>query len=103
MIAVRMGCFDLGREFSRFAVRIPNRTPRTSELQVRYPGGRLTVAHGMSLAALHRHYAGRAEHVSHEMLRPEALAQLLCPWFEVDVQLADDEKYIISGVRVERR
>ena len=70
---------------------------------MRYPGGRLTVAHGMSLAALHRHHAGRAEHVSHEMLRPEALAQLLCPWFEVDVQLADDEKYIISGVRVERR
>ena len=25
------------------------------------PGGRLTVAHGMSLAALHRHHAGRAD------------------------------------------
>lgn len=64
------------------------------------PGGRLTVAHGMSLEALHRHHAGRAEHVSRPMLSPQALAALLAPWFAVDTTLSDDEKYVVSGVRL---
>ena len=63
------------------------------------PGGRLTVAHGMGLDALHRHHAGRAEHVSREMLIPQELTALFAPWFEVDTALADDEKYVVSGVR----
>lgn len=64
------------------------------------PGGRITVAHGMSLEALHRHHAGRAEHVSRPMLSPQALAALLAPWFAVDTALSDDEKYVVSGVRL---
>ena len=64
------------------------------------PGGRITVAHGMSLEALHRHHAGRAEHVSRPMLSPQALTGLLAPWFAVDTQLSDDEKYVVSGVRL---
>lgn len=63
------------------------------------PGGRLTVAHSMGLDALRRHHAGRAEHVSREMLAPRELAELFAPWFEVDTALADDEKYVVSGVR----
>lgn len=63
------------------------------------PGGRLTVAHGMSLEALHRHHAGSARAVSREMLPPQELAALAEPWFAVDVQCADAEKYILSGVR----
>lgn len=63
------------------------------------PGGRLTVAHGMSLEALHRHHAGRAEHVSREMLTTGEMAQVFAPWFEVDVMVSDHEKYIVSGVR----
>jgi len=62
--------------------------------------GRITVAHGMSLEALHRHHAGRAEHVSRPMLSPQALADLLAPWFSVDTLLSDDEKYVVSGVRL---
>ena len=63
------------------------------------PGGRLTVAHGMSLEMLHRHHEGRARTVSREMLGPEELAELFAPWFTVDVRVADEEKYIVSGVR----
>lgn len=63
------------------------------------PGGRLTVAHGMSLEALHRHHAGRAEHVSREMLSTKELAELLDPWFLVDTQVSDKEKYVVSGAR----
>jgi demethylmenaquinone methyltransferase/2-methoxy-6-polyprenyl-1,4-benzoquinol methylase len=47
------------------------------------PGGRLTVAHGMSLAALHRHHAGAARGVSRPMLEPERLAALMPPCLAV--------------------
>ena len=63
------------------------------------PGGRITVAHGMSLEALHRHHAGRAEHVSREMMGTAELAELLAPWFNVDLMVSDEEKYMVSGVR----
>ena len=65
------------------------------------PGGRLTVAHGMSLEALHRHHAGVAGHVSREMLTTAELAAVFAPWFHVDTQVSDHEKYIVSGVRRE--
>lgn len=61
------------------------------------PGGRLTIAHGMSLAALSRHHAGAAEQVSRPMLPPEALAELMCPALTVDVLVSDAEKYVVSG------
>lgn len=63
------------------------------------PGGRITVAHGMSLQALHRHHAGRAEHVSRPMLPPQELSRLLAPWFCADTLISDEEKYIVSGIR----
>lgn len=63
-------------------------------------GGRITVAHGMSLEALHRHHAGRAEHVSRPMLPPQSLAELLSPWFAVDTRISDEEKYVVSAVRL---
>lgn len=62
------------------------------------PGGRLTVAHGMSLETLHDHHAG-ARHVSREMLTAEELAAVFAPHFAVDVTVSDDEKYIVSGIR----
>ena len=62
------------------------------------PGGRLTVAHGMSLEALRRHHTGGAAHVSRAMLSVEELAAVLAPWFAVDTKIADREKYIVSGI-----
>lgn len=63
------------------------------------PGGRITIAHGMSLAALKKHHAGRAEHVSREMLKVSELAELLVPWFQVTLAISDEEKYIVTGIR----
>ena len=62
------------------------------------PGGRLTVAHGMSLDALHRHHEGAAKHVSRPMLQTEELAKLMAPTLTVDMMVSDDEKYIVSGI-----
>ncbi len=63
------------------------------------PGGRLSVAHGMSRAALCNHHAGRAAKVSIDLLHEQELAEIFSDWFDVDVVISDDRMYQVSGVR----
>ena len=63
------------------------------------PGGRLSVAHGMSRAMLLSHHAGAASGVSIELPEAEALAALFSPWFDVDVVISDERMYQVSGKR----
>lgn len=63
------------------------------------PGGRLSVAHGMSRAALTSHHAGRASNVSIDLLHEQELAVLFAPYFEVDVVISDQNMYQVAGVR----
>ncbi len=65
------------------------------------PGGRLSVAHGMSRAALADHHAGRAAQVSIDLIHEQELAELMNRWFDVDVVISDDRMYQVSGVRRE--
>ena len=61
------------------------------------PGGRLSVAHGMSRDKLLRHHAGSASRVSIDLPAAEALAKLFAPWFDVDVTVSDQEMYQVCG------
>lgn len=63
------------------------------------PGGRLSVAHGMSRAQLQQHHAGRAAAVSIDLIHEQELAALMAPYFEVDVTISDDRMYQVAGVR----
>lgn len=65
------------------------------------PGGRLSVAHGMSRASLIDHHK-RANKVSIDLLEEHELANLFAPYFEVDVRISDDKMYQVSGVRREK-
>lgn len=62
-------------------------------------GGILSVAHGMSRASLLDHHAGRASKVSIDLLEAGALANLLRPYFEVDVIISDHDMYQVTGIR----
>ena len=62
------------------------------------PGGRLSVAHGMSRAALIRHHE-RASKVSIDLLEEQTLAALFAPWFDVDVIISNDRMYQVAGGR----
>lgn len=62
------------------------------------PGGRLSVAHGMSRAALIKHHE-RASAVSIDLLEEDKLAALFAPWFDVDVIISNDQMYQVSGIR----
>lgn len=62
------------------------------------PGGRICVAHGMSRAAIDHHHSGSARSVSLGLVHEDVLAAMLAPYFDVDVKISDEEKYIVSGV-----
>lgn len=62
------------------------------------PGGRLTVAHGMSRQAIIDHHSGSAASVSLELLPENELAAIFARYLDVDVVVSDDEKYMVSGV-----
>lgn len=63
------------------------------------PGGRLTVAHGMSRAKLVHHHSGSASRVSIDLLEEHELAKLFAPWFDVDVIISNAAMYQVCGVR----
>ena len=63
------------------------------------PGGRLSVAHGMSRAMLAHHHSGAASKVSIELIDEHDLAALFAPWFDVDVMISDDRMYQVAGTK----
>ena len=62
------------------------------------PGGKLSVAHGMSRAALTDHHR-RASQVSIDLLHEKELAAIFSRWFDVDVIISTDQMYQVAGVR----
>lgn len=60
-------------------------------------GGRLTVAHGMSRAKIDAHHKGSAQAVSVGLMHEMELAALMRKWFQVDIVISDEDKYIVSG------
>lgn len=65
------------------------------------PGGRISVAHGMSRAALQQHHAGRASEVSIDLIHEKELAALMEPYFDVDVIISNERMYQVAGTRRE--
>ena len=63
------------------------------------PGGRLTVAHSESREAINGRHREHAAAVSVPLVPPEELAALLAPFFTVDTAFANEEIYVVSGVR----
>lgn len=61
------------------------------------PGGRLTVAHGMSRADINRHHSGSASAVSIGLIDEAELAAIMREGLEVDVVVSNEEIYAVSG------
>jgi len=61
------------------------------------PGGTLTVAHGMSRAALDAHHSGGASRVSEPLLSEHALAAIFRRHLRLTVKISDDRMYQITG------
>ena len=63
------------------------------------PGGRLTVAHGMSREAIDGHHGGSASKVSVGLMRAESLKRLFEAQLQVEVMISSNQMYQVVGVR----
>ena len=62
-------------------------------------GGKLTVAHGMSRAAIDRHHEGGASKVSIGLMHEDDLAQLFSKHLTVTTKLSTDRMYQLVGTK----
>lgn len=62
-------------------------------------GGALTIAHGMSRAAIDHHHEGHASKVSMGLMSEEDLAALMAPYLDVTVKISNDHMYQVVGIR----
>ncbi len=99
--------FDFGQQFD--AIMVYNAFPHFPDpkhlidvlAKLVKPGGRLSVAHGMSRTQLQQHHAGRAAQFSIDLLHEKELAALFAPYFDVDVIISNDRMYQVAGKRRE--
>ena len=61
------------------------------------PGGTLTVAHGMSRAAIDHHHEGSASKVSVGLMHEDQLADIFSRHLTVTVKISDDRMYQVTG------
>ena len=61
--------------------------------------GRMTIAHGMSRAALDSHHSGSASKVSNGLMAVDQLKKLFDPHFDVEIMISNDRMYQVSGVK----
>ncbi len=61
------------------------------------PGGRLTIAHGMSRAAIDDHHKGSASKVSCGLISEHVLAAMMRKYLTLEVKISDDRMYQVTG------
>ena len=61
--------------------------------------GRMTIAHGMSRAAIDNHHSGSASKVSNGLMAVDQLKKLFDPHFDVEIMVSNDRMYQVSGVK----
>ena len=60
-------------------------------------GGRLTVAHGMSRAAIDHRHEGAASKVSIGLMHEDALAEIFSRYLNLTVKISNDHMYQVTG------
>ena len=94
---------DLGRKFD--AIMVYNAFPHFPDPEALIaklsgllnPGGTLTVAHGMSRAAIDRHHEGSASKVSIGLMHEDLLEDLFAKHLTVTVKISNERMYQVTG------
>ena len=97
---------DFGRQFD--AIVVYNAFPHFPEPEALIatlsnllkPGGTLTVAHGMSRAAIDRHHEGSASKVSVGLMHEDALESLFTRHLTVTVKISNERMYQVTGKKL---
>lgn len=94
---------DLGRKFD--CVMVYNAFPHFPDPEnlIRVlsglvkPGGTLTIAHGMSRAAIDHHHEGKASKVSNGLMHEDDLAALFSKYLTVSTKISNERMYQVTG------
>ena len=97
---------DFGRKFD--AIVVYNAFPHFPEPEALIatlsgllkPGGTLTIAHGMSRAAIDRHHEGSASKVSVGLMHEDALESLFTKHLTVTVKVSNERMYQVTGKKL---
>ena len=97
---------DFGRKFD--AIVVYNAFPHFPEPEALIatlsgllkPGGTLTIAHGMSRAAIDRHHEGSASKVSVGLMHEDALESLFTKHLTVTVKISNERMYQVTGKKL---
>jgi len=98
-------CTDFSRKFD--CVMVYNAFPHFPDPEnlirtlsaLLVPGGTLTVAHGMSRAAIDHRHEGPASKVSVGLMHEDALADLFAKYLNVTVKISNDHMYQVTGTK----
>lgn len=98
--------FDFGEKFD--SIVIYNAFPHFADRRQLFENlsahlednGRITVAHSMSREALIKHHSGKAGKISTVLPEADELAEIMSPYFEVDVKISTEQIYIVSGKKI---
>ena len=91
------GAFDIAMVYNAFP-HFPDGAALIARLAACLkPGGRLSVAHGMSRAKIDAHHSGSANHVSNGLMPADELAAVFAPYFDVNVVIDNDRMYQVAG------
>lgn len=63
------------------------------------PGGKLTVAHGMSRAEIDRRHQGGASKVSRGLMHEDELAAIFAKYLTVTAKISNDRMYQVTGTK----
>ncbi len=61
--------------------------------------GRISIAHSMSRGEIQSRHQKRAAKVSLELPIAKVLAEMLRPYFDIDIIISDNEMYQVSGIK----
>ena len=67
------------------------------------PGGRLSIAHGMSRAQLKEHHKGEVMKITRNLPDTDVLAEMMSEFIDVDCQVSDETMYQVAGTRKSRK
>jgi demethylmenaquinone methyltransferase/2-methoxy-6-polyprenyl-1,4-benzoquinol methylase len=92
-----LGMFDRIMVYNAFP-HFPNPEKLIAVLSAHLkPSGTLTVAHGMSRAAIDRHHKGSASKVSMGLMHEDQLEKIFCKHLSVTVKISDETMYQVTG------
>jgi demethylmenaquinone methyltransferase/2-methoxy-6-polyprenyl-1,4-benzoquinol methylase len=61
--------------------------------------GRMTIAHGMSQAAIDNHHSGSVSKISNGLMAADQLKKLFDAHFDVEIMISNNRMYQVSGVK----